>query len=313
MSVTDWGLVPSDDEFHPPPTDDPWWLETAWYGWMVPEAKMLGSFYVGLRANQGIQFGGVSLFDDTAELPWEILFNSTVPHAPLPSAIDLRGMDFGNGMTLACVESGRVYDVGFDHPDLSLDLRFEALMQPLLTRGAPPFVDAAHIDQLGHVTGTTTLRGETLDVDCFTIRDRMWGLRRASRNPDKQPPVGYCYATASASEAFLAISVLSEGVDSVVRGFLMRDGVWAPLTTGVREVRRDDAGRPVRVGLEATDDLGRALHAEGTVHSRHASGLYSHFLCWVSLTSWTFDGHEGWGEDQDVWPPRRWRRLRGLG
>ena len=24
----DWGLVPSDDQFHPPESDDPWWTET---------------------------------------------------------------------------------------------------------------------------------------------------------------------------------------------------------------------------------------------------------------------------------------------
>jgi hypothetical protein len=30
-------------------------------------------------------------------------------------------------------------------------------------------------------------------------------------------------------------------------------------------------------------------------------------FCWNSLVQWTYDGVECWGEDQDVWHPRRWR------
>ena len=61
-----WGLVPSDDQFHPPETDDPWWTETVWFSWMVPERNLLGYFYPAFRANLGIQFGGVLVMDDTA-------------------------------------------------------------------------------------------------------------------------------------------------------------------------------------------------------------------------------------------------------
>jgi hypothetical protein len=38
----DWGLLPEDDQFHPPETDDPWWTETGWFSWMVPERNLLG-------------------------------------------------------------------------------------------------------------------------------------------------------------------------------------------------------------------------------------------------------------------------------
>ena len=202
-SVPGWGLFPSDDQFHEPPTDDPWWLETAWFGWMLPEKKMLGSWYVGMRKNQGIQFGGVTLLGERGELPWELEFSSDVPHWPLPSHVDLDDMDFENGMHLSTVEHGRVFDFSYEHPDLSFDLRYEAAIQPLLTRGAPPFVDAAHIDQIGRVTGEVTIRGRRDQIDCYAMRDRMWGLRRGSRNPRKQLPVGYAYATHSPDRGVL--------------------------------------------------------------------------------------------------------------
>ena len=70
--MDDWGLVPEDDRFHPPETDDPWWTETVWFAWNVPERNLLGYFYPAFRANIGVQFGGVLVVDDTATLPWEL-------------------------------------------------------------------------------------------------------------------------------------------------------------------------------------------------------------------------------------------------
>ena len=40
----DWGWTTEDDNFHPA-TDDPWWTETIWFAWMVPERNLLGYFY----------------------------------------------------------------------------------------------------------------------------------------------------------------------------------------------------------------------------------------------------------------------------
>ena len=48
------------------------WTETVWFSWMVPERNLLGYWYTVFRANLGIVFGGVLVFDDTAVLPWEL-------------------------------------------------------------------------------------------------------------------------------------------------------------------------------------------------------------------------------------------------
>ncbi|SHN15725.1 hypothetical protein SAMN05443668_103299 [Cryptosporangium aurantiacum] len=149
------------------------------------------------------------------------------------------------------------------------------------------------------------LHGESSPVDCYAIRDRAWGPRRDHR----QRRVGYAYGTASATSAFLAIFGLdTTGIDRVWSGYLMRDGVWAKLESGERRVDRDAAGRPAAVVIEARDELGRSLHASGTVVSRMAFTPYPSMLTWCGMTTWDFDGQQGWGEDQDVWSPRRWRR-----
>ena len=49
-----WGLVPEDDMFHPPESADPWWTETVWFSWMVPERNLLGYWYTVMRANIGV-------------------------------------------------------------------------------------------------------------------------------------------------------------------------------------------------------------------------------------------------------------------
>lgn len=309
MSANDagtWGLIPADDAFHVPESDDPWWTETVWFSWMVPERALLGYFYPAFRMNQGIQFGGILVVDDSATVPWELPVFEWSWHEPLDRAPDLLdARDLPAGMWLRCLEPGRVYRFGCDREEIELDLTYEALCRPLLTRQEPPFDHGAHIDQPGRVTGRLRLGDERIDVDCIAMRDRSWGVRRAGR----QPKVGYDHATASAADGFLSISVDRKGDDRVVRGYLLRDGVWSNLVEGRRTVLRDAEHRPEEVVVEARDELGRTLRAVGRPVSRCVFNAYPHMFCWVSLTEWDVDGVCCFGEDQDVWHPATWRRM----
>ena len=42
--LEEWGLTAADDAFHPA-DDNPWYTETWWSAWMVPERKMLENPY----------------------------------------------------------------------------------------------------------------------------------------------------------------------------------------------------------------------------------------------------------------------------
>jgi hypothetical protein len=301
----DWGWTTEDDTFHPK-TDDPWWTETIWFAWMVPERNLLGYFYPVFRPNLGVEFGGVIVFDHTAELPWELPVFHYDWHLKMQDNLDLRDAQLPNGMSIKAIDAGRVYELGYTSDELKLDLRYEALMRPMLSRGTPPFTVAGHLDQPGHVTGTMVLHGEEIAVDCFAMRDRAWGPRRDGR----QPKVGYAYATRSADSAFLAISVHKRGQpDLVTTGFLMRDGDWVRLCKGEREVERDEQGRPSIVTINAEDESGRQVHAVGHVVSRQVFTAYPSMFCWNSLVRWEYEGVECWGEDQDIWGPPRWKEY----
>lgn len=299
----DWGLVPEDDMFHEPTTDDPWWTETVWFSWMVPERNLLGYWYTVFRKNIGVNFGGVLVFDDTAVLPWELPVFDWHWHDPMPDEHDLRDLNVLGGMRLQCLEHGRRFRFGYTGEDVTFDLTYDALIRPMLTREAPPFNHGTHIDQPGRVTGTMTLDDEDIPVDCIAMRDRSWGIRR----PRRQPKLGYCHATAAPDSSFLAISVERHGIDGILTGYLMRDGTWARITSGTRRVERDEGGRPAIVHIDAEDELGRRLHTVGTTVSRQVFTAYPDMFCWNSLTRWELDGTTAWGEDQDVWHPRRWR------
>ena len=271
-----WGLVPDDDQFHEPPTDDPWWTETVWVSWMVPERGLLGYVYPAFRANLGIQFGGVLVLDSNATVPWELPAFEWSWHHPLPRSPDLldTGDDLAGGMRLQCLEPGRVFRFGCQNADVSFDLTFESLCRPLLTRQEPPFDHGAHIDQPGRVTGSFELQGEHFDVDCIAMRDRSWGIRR----PGPQAKIGYDHGTASADDGFLSISIDRKGDDRVIRGYLLRDGEWSPLTGGTRSVVRDTEHRPDVITVEAVDELGREMHATGRVTSRCVFYAYPHMF-----------------------------------
>ena len=47
-----------DDEFHPPTNDDPFWSETAWFAFSVPERKLAGWTYPFFRTQPGHVLGG---------------------------------------------------------------------------------------------------------------------------------------------------------------------------------------------------------------------------------------------------------------
>ena len=91
--------------------------------------------------------------------------------------------NFGQHSGGSAVWPGRQFQFAYANDDVSFDLRYDALMQPMLTREAPPFNHGTHIDQPGRVSGRMVLRGEEVAVDCIAMRDRSWGIRKPRRQP----------------------------------------------------------------------------------------------------------------------------------
>jgi hypothetical protein len=304
----------ADDGLHP--LSARWWeTETAWFSFHVPERRLGGWLYSMFRPNIGTVAGGAWVWDDTAELPWDVLYSTNYTALQLPADADLRDIVLPTGVAMRTVEPGHAYDLGYDDPGrLELALRFTGVMapEPLAAVGST-FGSAHHYDQFGRVTGTIVVDGEAIDVDCLAMRDRTWGPR-----PEHRPrQAGYVTGAATADHAFLAVTnTRADGTDPVNYGFLRRDGETVGFAAGARVVERDpDRGHVLRVTITATDMNGRALRAVGEPVSRMIINRHS-FIDINSLIRWDLDGVEAWGEDQDMWPVHQFadtRRRRAFG
>ena len=303
---------PRDDRFHFVEMGNEWWAtETSWFSFHHPERRLGGWFYTMVRPNIGTVAGGAWVWDDSAHLPWEVLYSTNYSAQPLPRDQDLDDCRLPNGVGIKVVEPGQRYELHYaDAERFTAELQFNGVMKPApLTAVGSTFGNAHHFDQFGRVTGEIVLHGQRIAIDCIGMRDRTWG-----RRPEDRPRQA-AYVTAAASEAhgFLAVTSMRDGRDAIAYGFLRRDGVNENLAGGERVVERDTTqGWITRIQITARDTAGRTCVATGVPVSRIIINRHT-FIDINSLIRWDIDGVTAWGEDQDMWPVHRFAQARRNG
>jgi hypothetical protein len=219
------------------------------------------------------------------------------------------------GVTIKVLEPLMKYALSYSHADMSFNVTFSAIHSAnIATRpigGSQLF--AGRIDQCGRVVGDITIAGKKYPVDCLSMRDRSWGARR---DDNKDMNIGYCHATATDRDAFLAVSnhaaqgpMSNDDSAPIVSGYLMQEGELHPLTKGTATLKRNAAGTPTGFELQATDAAGRTLEASGTAMNWFAFQPYPGMFNWSSLANWRFNSHSCIGELQNTWHPDRWRAF----
>ncbi len=307
---------PEDDGFHRDLAGDDWWFtETAWFSFHHVERKLGGWFYTMARPNIGTVAGGAWVWDDGAQVPWEVLYSTNYSALELPIDADLRDVELPTGVSIAVEEPMMAYRLRYDDPDrYRADLRFAAtaVPRPLAAEGST-FGRAAHFDQIGRVTGSIELHGETIDIDCWSMRDRTWG-----RRPENRPrQAAYVTGAGSDGSGFLAVTNTRDGTDRVAYGFVSRDGEPVTLVDGERSVvRAPEDGWVDEIRIEAVDAVGNEFLASGRSVSRIIINRHS-FIDINSIIHWRLEGQdaglEWWGEDQDMWPVHRWSNAKRAG
>lgn len=288
-----------DDDFHQP-DQNPWYLETFWFSYHVPERNLEGYLYTKFYPNQRIYGGGALAWDHTAWLPWEVLYFDLQWHLPWPEVKTLKDCSLPNGTSLRCLEPLKKYHVTYRSEEHDVDLVWDAVLpafsQP---RGDVPYLFAGHIDHPGRATGTVRIGDETFAVDCISQRDRSWGPRLENRTLR----MGYCHAVSSARNGFLVITSPKDERDPILSGYHVKDGELGHFVSGERTVERNELGHPVRVILRCADDRGRSFEAVGTTLNRIGFLASTGIFNLISLTRWEYDGVVGYGEDQDLFHP----------
>ncbi|MDB5511631.1 MAG: hypothetical protein JWR08_1114, partial [Enterovirga sp.] len=260
------------------------------------------------RPNIGTVAGGAWVWDDTAHLPWEVLYNANYTALKLPRDQNLSNITLPTGVSIKAVVPTTTYELGVaDGDTCRIGLRFDGIMPPRpLRKAGSPFGHASHFDQFGRVTGEVKLGDRTVAIDCLAMRDRSWGPRPEHR-PKKS---SYVTGIATERDAFLAVTKWNGDVEEIAYGFMIRDGEVADLVSGTREVERDPVeGWVTRITIRGKDDRGRSLEAvgerlSGIIINRHS------FIDSNGLMAWSINGQVGHGEDQDMWPVHDWAAFR---
>ena len=297
----------ADEIFHPA-GEDPWWNESGWFGFAVPERDINGFVYYFHDVRTGISGGGPALWDPSGEQVYDCLFYDWRWHQPPTGPLDFQEFTLPNSLGHQVLEPMRRYRLSYSQLGLELDLEWTALMEPH-ELGHGRATGPRHFDQPGRMRGAATLNGERLDVDCYSLRDRTWGPHR----PGARRSGDYLWAIASSESHWHAITLAGKqsGADAVMGGYLVRDGELGELVTGTRRVVERKSGAPARVLLEADDDRGRTLHAEGQVRTALRWLGWPGRLTFWTLTDWRWDGLQGWGEDQEFFAREQVRALIG--
>jgi hypothetical protein len=314
-------IRPEDDRFHPR-TEDPFWNESSWFTLSVPERRIHGYVYFYFRPNMNLAAGGPLIFDPSGEDIYNCVYWDWDTTQAFPERAEMFDFQLGNSLRVETIALLKSYRFTYEKSHCRIDLRWDAIMEPHeMTRIGgevnPAFdgywsdsgaaeLRTGHFDQGGRMRGTIDVEGEHYDVDAYSIRDRTWGPRRIY--PARY---GYDWAIHSEAASFFAASrsvlpadedPIAGTTEKVTAGWYTNDGVTAALVAGERRItERDDEGRPKRAVIDAIDALGRPLHCEGRTECVVKWLAFSTTFCWVNLTSWGFDGREGWGELNDYY------------
>jgi hypothetical protein len=299
---------------------DPYWSESSWFSWAIPDRDINGFFYNHFRPNMNCMLAGPAMWDGSGEHVWEFRYFDWQLMRLLPDGrygVDYDKYDFATpwGMSIRTLEPGMSYRLGYERHEFKLDLEFEGLTAPhVLSPAAPPGSDQPsrlHFEQPGRIRGTVGLDGETFAVDCHSIRDGSHGRRHL----ETPTPGGYSWSTADAKTGFHVLAIdRRRGHDTeVIGGYLLRDGEIAHIEKGVRRVVERTGPRPSRIEVIAEDVLGRELHALGREQTPAEIMLFPDHGQWWTLFRWDFDGFtDAVGEDQEYYGIqdfRRWHRA----
>jgi hypothetical protein len=300
------------DRFCPTATDDPYWNESAWFSFSIPEKEIHGMVYYFVRPNMNLLQGGPILWDGSGAHTWDCLYHDWHHFQTVPAGAEKFDFRSHTSLEVRVAEPQRQYALRYDQPDFKLDLRWTALEPPHHFLGME--IEATgmsaenrmHLEQMGRATGSLELRGERLEVDSYALRDTSWGVRQM----DGVRRGSYFWAIADENTAFHA-QVMGEGDEMrVVGGFLKLEGVTSSLVGGMRAVTDMGEVTPNRFDLTLVDETGRTVNCKARVCSNLMVNFYPRVQVVWSLLDVDFGGGvQGWGDIQEFQPMEQFRAM----
>lgn len=319
---TSLAVSAADEHFHER-SEHPHWNESAWFGVTLPEREASAYVYFYHRPNMNLSAGGVKVWDPSGSSEYDCLGYDWDRTQALPAGADMFDFSLPIGLTVTMREPFTSFDITH-HGSFDAELHWERITEPYAfgpNAGLEGWTTAAdgytngHYQQFGQLTGHITIGGDRIVVDGPAIRDRSWGPRSAvaARRAELMwcaAPGGSSFSVYSVSPHEVSADPVIGTTDTVAFGHYTRDGVGSTIVGGTsRVLDRGPDGRPLRMVLDATDALGRTLHAEGTGLNALVWSVYDRTYQLPCTTRWEFDGQTATGEDWSCLPTELARRL----
>src|SRR5262245_6873871 len=112
--------------FHPN-DGHPYWNESAWFSFNVPERNICGWIYFWHRPNMNYSMGGVCLWDPSSAIPMECMYFEWDQH-PIARARGMHQFKWDCGLEVECIESQKAYRFTYDGDGCQLALEWRATM-----------------------------------------------------------------------------------------------------------------------------------------------------------------------------------------
>lgn len=287
--------------------DNPYWNESVWFSFSIPEQHKHGFIQYYFRPNMNLLNGGPVMWDPSGTYVWNCLYYNWSHLQAMPEGAEKFNMRANNSLSVKMIEPLTRYQIHYDNEDFKMDLEWQAIapMHVLRSKDAgQQSTQKFHMEQPGKMRGTIWRDGEAMPIDCFSMRDTSYGPRVYNTASTG----GYFWGIAEHS-AFHAIAKGEGAEQQVIGGFIWKDGELASLVSGRRYVEEYGPLDPKKVVFEAKDELGRTIRATGTLDDGLVfTGYTDRTVVW-SLIQWDWDGITHWGDNQEFCSSLRFRRI----
>ena len=318
----------ADIEFHIPADISYTFAETNYFIAMIPEVRILATFYTVTRKSVGVCLVDVAIFGCLSDNRGEMLYLDSQQQLPAPER--LSRFETPNGLSVQAF-SPREYRldyVGFDDTEAHLDIA--GLTEPFDIndpRHSPHARQSAeeraaasglgkaysnHFDLACRVTGTLKVRGKTYKVDCVSTMDHSWGDRcevglrsMAWTNANFGPDYGLHWINN------LDFTKPAGQQESLAHGYAFENGELFGLT-GL-ELKTNRLGSiAVSIDAVATDVRGKRHVLYGAPLVGAPWSCYTGTMLYVAMSRWINDsGRIGYGLNMENHPLDMMARLRG--
>jgi hypothetical protein len=306
--------VPAGDALlHQPAAGDPTWVETNWFGFLIPERSMRGFVYSGFRTNLGVVMSSVIIWDTDRGSILDTAHYDVRVHLPQP-AQDLDDYTLANGLHVRMDDPLRHWTIEYAGAGgMTLELDGSAMMPAVtshMTR-LPDGADFSHFHRIdpalaalsGHIDLTLMMRGElVLHGERIPIRfpsnhDHSWSSR-----PEHDHGCGYFDEGYFGDDLAFHVQTRNTELTSapVTNGYLLDHGEVVLLKRG--EGRYElDGWYTRRLVYELEDERGRTHVFTGEPTAAFVLPTWPNQFNIAAVTRWTHDGETGWGEYKWHW------------